>query len=97
MNHCHFPSGRIAIETLIRFLIEEMSVPPIRNDWDEVLTETNGNSKHTALGGEGRGPASFLFQRLILPMATWEEFRLPLLCKQVVTLTLDGMDYKAIA
>lgn len=33
----HFPTGRMSIEELIRFLIEEEQATPTRSDWSEVL------------------------------------------------------------
>jgi hypothetical protein len=33
----HIPSGRVALEDVIRWLISELKVKPRRDDWDEVL------------------------------------------------------------
>lgn len=33
----HIPTGRIALEHVVRFLIEEVGVVPIRENWREVL------------------------------------------------------------
>ncbi len=33
----HFPSGRVALEEVIRLLIEDLGVEPRRDDWEEVL------------------------------------------------------------
>lgn len=35
----HIPSGRVALEDVIRWLISEMNVKPRRKDWDDVLTK----------------------------------------------------------
>jgi len=35
----HIPSGRVALEDVIRWLISELNVKPRRKDWDEVLTK----------------------------------------------------------
>lgn len=33
----HLPTGRVSIEGILRFLIVELGVPPLRDDWQEVL------------------------------------------------------------
>ena len=33
----HVPTGRVSVESVIRFLIEELHVRPLRPDWDRVL------------------------------------------------------------
>ena len=33
------PTGRIAVEDVIRFLIEDFGVIPAKENWDEVLDE----------------------------------------------------------
>jgi hypothetical protein len=33
----HFPTGRVALEDVIQFLIELFEVPPARNNWAELL------------------------------------------------------------
>ena len=45
LNKCHFPTGLIPLEAVIRLLIEEMDVRPIRNDWDDVLTRKGEQSE----------------------------------------------------
>ncbi len=35
----HIPSGRVALEDVIRWLISELKVKPKRDDWDEILTK----------------------------------------------------------
>ena len=39
--HGHFPTGRVSIERLVRFLIVELAVEPVRGDWQTVLDRTN--------------------------------------------------------
>ncbi len=36
----HVPSGRVAFESIIRMLIDDLHVIPNRDDWQEVLAET---------------------------------------------------------
>jgi hypothetical protein len=36
----HLPSGRIALEQFLRFLIQELEVKPVRPDWDRILSGT---------------------------------------------------------
>jgi hypothetical protein len=36
----HFPTGRIAVEQVLRLLIEEFNVQPLRDDWSTVLQQT---------------------------------------------------------
>ena len=36
-HRLHVPTGLIALPHVIRFLIEELSVEPIRSNWDEIL------------------------------------------------------------
>lgn len=33
----HIPTGRVSFESIIRFAIEELDVPPLRDDWSTVL------------------------------------------------------------
>lgn len=40
LTMAHLPTGRIAIEEFIRCLLRDFSVPPLKQNWDEVLTET---------------------------------------------------------
>ena len=35
----HIPTGRVSIEAIVRFAIEELGAEPVRQDWDGVLTE----------------------------------------------------------
>jgi hypothetical protein len=34
----HVPSGRVSIESVVRFAIEELGVSPILPNWDDILT-----------------------------------------------------------
>jgi hypothetical protein len=36
----HMPTGRIALEDVVRFAVEELAVEPRRGDWSEVLDST---------------------------------------------------------
>lgn len=36
----HIPTARIPIEDVVRFMIQEVGVDPCRNDWQDVLKET---------------------------------------------------------
>ena len=36
----HVPTGRVSFEEVIRFLISELDVVPLRDDWGETLAET---------------------------------------------------------
>jgi len=33
----HIPTGRVSIEAVVRFAIEELGSEPVRDDWDKVL------------------------------------------------------------
>jgi hypothetical protein len=37
LHKLHLPTGRVSIESVVRFLIEDLDVLPIRDDWDEIL------------------------------------------------------------
>jgi hypothetical protein len=51
--HIHFPSGRVALEDVLRLLIREMGVEPLREDWEEILDETQaGFEKWRTWGGQ---------------------------------------------
>ncbi len=36
----HIPTGRVAMEDIIRFVITQLNVQPLRKDWEKVLNET---------------------------------------------------------
>ena len=35
----HVPTGRVSLESTVRFLITELDVQPLRDDWESVLDE----------------------------------------------------------
>lgn len=37
LNDYHLPTGYVTIEEVIRFLIVDLGIPPLRDDWDAVL------------------------------------------------------------
>jgi hypothetical protein len=39
-HKAHLPTGRVALEDFVRLLIEEFHVPPVRDDWPEVLQQS---------------------------------------------------------
>jgi hypothetical protein len=43
----HLPSGRVALEDVIRFLVAELGVQPRRADWQQVLDETERQFRTT--------------------------------------------------
>jgi hypothetical protein len=40
LQRAHIPTGRVALEDVVRFLIESFGVQTIREDWESVLDET---------------------------------------------------------
>jgi hypothetical protein len=42
LTKVHLPTGRIALEQFLRFLIVELKVKPLRDDWESVLKRTEG-------------------------------------------------------
>ncbi|HEV2125469.1 MAG TPA: hypothetical protein VGW38_22185 [Chloroflexota bacterium] len=42
LDKTHFPTGRVALEDVLRLLIRDFSVAPLRSDWATVLTQTQG-------------------------------------------------------
>lgn len=40
LHRRHIPSGRVPLEDVIRWLITELEVVPIRENWEEILVET---------------------------------------------------------
>lgn len=51
-NKSHIPTGRIAVEDVIRFAISQLGVRPLREDWSEVLDETQGrHERYRSWGG----------------------------------------------
>lgn len=41
----HFPTERVSLEEVLRFLIEELKVKPLRRDWSIVLRSTQSQYK----------------------------------------------------
>jgi hypothetical protein len=39
IHRAHIPTGRVAVEDVIRFVITEFGVEPLRADWDRVLAD----------------------------------------------------------
>ena len=39
IREAHLPTGDVSLSAVIRVLIEEMGVRPLRSDWDSILTE----------------------------------------------------------
>ncbi len=37
LNKAHIPTGRVSIESVVRFAIEELGVKPLRNGWQKDL------------------------------------------------------------
>ncbi|MBA3413943.1 MAG: hypothetical protein H0U10_01795 [Chloroflexia bacterium] len=40
MGKAHIPTGRVSLEAVVRLLIDELAVQPIRQDWERVLSRT---------------------------------------------------------
>lgn len=40
LTKSHFPTERVALERVIRLLIDDLQVEPLRQDWDRMLTRT---------------------------------------------------------
>lgn len=41
----HIPTGRVALEQVVRFLIAELDIVPLRDDWEKVLQATEDRFK----------------------------------------------------
>ncbi len=41
----HHPSGRVSLEQVIRFCIEELRAEPLRDNWNEILAFNEGRFK----------------------------------------------------
>jgi hypothetical protein len=35
----HLPTGRVSLESVVRFLITELEIRPLRDDWERILEE----------------------------------------------------------
>lgn len=40
LRKAHVPTGRVSVEAVLRFAIDELQVQPMRGDWRTVLSET---------------------------------------------------------
>lgn len=59
LEKAHIPTGRVALEDLLRFAITELGVEPQRDDWQEVLSETQGKFEDwRTWHGSGPNPSS---------------------------------------
>jgi hypothetical protein len=41
----HIPTGRVSFESIVRFAIEDLSAVPLRENWADILGETEGRFK----------------------------------------------------
>jgi hypothetical protein len=46
LHRRHIPSGRVALEDVVHWLIDELKVKPLRDDWESVLSEAKAHFKH---------------------------------------------------
>jgi len=46
VQQAHFPTGRVAVEDVLRLVIEEFAIEPLREDWNEVLTQRQSPFEH---------------------------------------------------
>ena len=47
LTRCHIPTGRIAIESVVEFLIRDFNVMPRYTDWQDVIEENRSQfEKH---------------------------------------------------
>jgi len=42
LNKLHLPTGRIALEQVLRLAVEELGVQPIKTDWSDILSDAQG-------------------------------------------------------
>ena len=45
LHRKHIPSGRVTLEDVIHWLIEELKVKPLRKDWEQVLADAKEHFK----------------------------------------------------
>ena len=38
VRNAHLPTGEVSLKAILRVLIEEMGVRPLRSDWESILT-----------------------------------------------------------
>ncbi|SPF43243.1 hypothetical protein SBA4_3010004 [Candidatus Sulfopaludibacter sp. SbA4] len=55
LRNAHIPTGRIAMENLLRMVITEFGVAPRRGDWPDVLAQSQ---KLTSSSAVDRAPSS---------------------------------------
>jgi hypothetical protein len=46
VQQAHYPTGRVAVEDVLRLVIEEFAIEPLREDWNEVLTQRQSPFEH---------------------------------------------------
>ncbi len=52
----HVPTGRVAVEDVIRFAITQLNVEPLRDDWEQVLDEAQKrHERYRSWGGSALG------------------------------------------
>lgn len=56
-SHTHLPTGRIALEDLLRLAIEQLGVHPRRPDWERVLTESQAAFEAVQMRAQSSGKA----------------------------------------
>jgi len=54
LGKLHIPTGRVFYEDVLRFLIQEHGVEPVRDDWDDVLKDSFSRVSTYATWGGGR-------------------------------------------
>jgi len=54
----HLPTARIAIEDVLRFVITQLGVVPLRNDWEAILRETQDTFQQWRTWGESPPPSA---------------------------------------
>lgn len=42
LNKLHLPTGRIALEQVLRLAVDELGVEPLKEDWSEILSNAQG-------------------------------------------------------
>jgi len=46
LHKLHFPTGRVSIDDVVRFLIDDLDVIPRRSDWESVLARYEQSLRH---------------------------------------------------
>jgi hypothetical protein len=47
LQDCHLPTRRIALEDVLRMLIEQLKVEPVKTDWDRALNDARSSFSRT--------------------------------------------------